>query len=157
MIGEIVSEISGLGGLISNVLDRFWPPAMNEKDKSEMEAALTVKLQEFIATREQAQRDVMVAELNQSDGYTKRARPTIVYAGLSFIFLVHVFLPMAGWLSVIVKNQPLPPTPPLALPTEFWWAWTGVCGIYAIGRTMEKRGGTDPVDSALNRLNAGKK
>ena len=148
MIGEIVSGISGLGGLISNVMDRFWPPQMDEKQKTELQAALEIKLSEFIAAREGMQRDVMVAELQQTDPYTKRARPTIVYSGLAFIFLVHVLLPMAGWISVIVKNQPLPATPPLALPTEFWWAWTGVCGIYAIGRTMEKRGGVDPVDKA---------
>lgn len=152
MISEIVSGVSGLTGLISNVMDRFWPPQMNEKEKSEMAAALEIKLSEFIATREAAQRDVMVAELNQTDGYTKRARPTIVYAGLAFIFLVHVMLPMAGWISVIARGTPLPETPPLSLPTEFWWAWTGVCGIYAIGRTMEKRGGVDPVDRLGEKL-----
>ncbi len=82
----------------------------------------------------------MVAELGQGDAYTKRARPTIVYAGLAFIFLVHVCLPMAGWVAVVAAGSPLPQTPPLSLPSEFWWAWTGVCGLYAVGRTMEKRG-----------------
>lgn len=156
MIGEMIGAISGLGGLVSNVLDRFWPPQMEEKDKAALQTALTIQLEEFVARREAAQRDVMVEELRQGDPYTKRARPTIVYAGLAFIFLVHVALPVAGWLSVILRDRPLPEAPPLSLPAEFWWAWTGVCGVYAIGRTLEKRGLTDPVDAVGRALGSKK-
>lgn len=157
MLGELIGGITGLSGLVSSVLDRFWPPQMEEKDKAAMQAALTIQLEEFIARREAAQRDVMVEELRQGDPYTKRARPTIVYAGLAFIFLVHVALPVAGWVSVIARGAPLPDAPALALPAEFWWAWTGVCGLYAIGRTIEKRGGTDPVDALGGALKTGKR
>ena len=34
-----------------------------------------------------ASKEVIVAELQQSDNFTKRARPTVIYAGLLFILL----------------------------------------------------------------------
>lgn len=71
------------------------------------------------------------------ENYTKRARPTVVYAGLVFIGLIHVLLPAVAWTlaSAGCAVQPFN----LTLPSEFWWAWSGVCGVYAIGRSWEKR------------------
>ena len=56
----------------------------------------------------------------------------MVYSGLFFIFLVHVAFPI---IAYITKEK----LPALSLPAEFWWAWTGVCGIWVIGRSAEKR------------------
>jgi len=75
----------------------------------------------------------MVAEMQQADTFTKRARPCLVYAGLVFIFLVHVAFPIIAYLS----KETLPA---LSLPEEFWWAWSGVCGVWVLGRSAEKRG-----------------
>ena len=80
--------------------------------------------------------------MNQGDSYTKRARPTIVYSGLLFIFFVHVLFPMVSWF----KSTTLPE---LALPTEFWWAWTGVYSIWIVGRSTEKNGISNKVTSLI--------
>lgn len=148
----IIEAAAGISTLVGGVLDRFWPAQMSEDEKVKATAALTAQVEGYVAQREAAQRDVMVAELAQGDNYTKRARPTIVYVGLAFIGLVHVLMPMAAWLSVLIREKPLPEMPALSLPSEFWWAWSGVCGVYAIGRSIEKIGGKDPVAVIKNAV-----
>lgn len=131
-------DLTGLGSVADfakGLVNRFFPPSMTDAEKAQAQ----VKLQEMIDKREsavvEAQKSIMVAEMQQADNYTKRARPTLVYAGLLFIFLVHVVFPIAAFFAG--KNMPN-----LSLPAEFWWAWTGVCGIWIVGRSAEKRGAT---------------
>ncbi len=138
-------DLTGLGsiaGFATGIIDRVWPKEASPEEK----ARAQVFLESAMAAREQAlieaQKAVMVAELQQDDLYTKRARPTVVYAGLVFIFLVHVIGPLtAAW-----GGKPLPE---MSLPTEFWWAWSGVVGAWIIGRTAEKRGVENQVVRAL--------
>ena len=127
-------DLTGLGSVATfakTIVERIWPPKMSEEEK----AKATLQLQEILQEREtallEAQKSIIVTELQQGDNYTKRARPTIVYSGLAFIFLVHVFLPVVAFLT----NKPVPQ---LTLPSEFWWAWSGVCGVWILGRTAEK-------------------
>ena len=80
-----------------------------------------------------AQREITVAELRQDDEYTKRARPTIVYTGL---VIMAVNYAVAPWLARLAGTD----LPPVEFPEAFWIAWGGVVGVYAIGRTAEKRG-----------------
>jgi len=68
---------------------------------------------------------VVEAELKQSDTYTKRARPTLVYAGLVLIFLCYFVAPFYFDGDA------------LALPQEFWLAWGATCSIWSIGRSAE--------------------
>jgi len=75
----------------------------------------------------------MIAELNQSDNYTKRARPTVLYAGLLIMFINNVLLP---WIAYFKTG--LADIPTINLPSEFWIAWGGVASVYAFGRTKEK-------------------
>jgi len=138
-------DITGLGSIASfakSVVERIFPPKMTAAEK----AQATLQLQELMEARENkvidAQRAVIVAEMEQGDAFTKRARPTVVYAGLAFIFLVHVAFPIIAYIQ---KTQ----LPELTLPEEFWWAWTGVCGIWVIGRSAEKRGARDKIVQAI--------
>ena len=85
------------------------------------------------ATLITAQKEIIVAEMQQQDVWTKRARPSIVYAGLLFIFLVHVAFPMITFWGTLK-------VPELILPEAFWWSWTGVCGAWVVGRSFEKNG-----------------
>jgi len=133
-------DISGLGSVADfakGLVNRFFPPSMTDAEKAQAQ----VKLQEVLDKRESAlvdaQKSIMVAEMQQADNYTKRARPTLVYAGLFFIFLVHVALPMIAFFSPDTSG------PELSLPQEFWWAWSGVCGVWVIGRSAEKRGASN--------------
>ena len=137
-ISPIIESVSSI---VTGVLDRFFPKDMDAETKQRLANELTLNLANLAAQREQAQKEIIVAELNQSDNYTKRARPTIVYMGLAFIAMVYVIFPMFqwGWIFYTGKQLPLG-LPSLTLPPEFWWAWAGVCGIYSIGRTMEKNG-----------------
>lgn len=139
-------NLMGLGPVADfakGVMDRIWPTKMSEEEKT----AATLQLQTMLQEREnqvvEAQRSIIVAEMEQGDTYTKRARPTVVYAGLLFIFLVHVVIPFAEALGA----EGLPKD--LALPSEFWWAWSGVCGIWMIGRSAEKHGSKHEIVKAI--------
>jgi len=129
-------DITGLGSiadLAKGIIDKIWPPQADPNEKLRAETELRRMLQERENAVIEAQRAIMVAEMQQGDAYTKRARPTVVYAGLVFIFLVHVAFPIISWFT----RQKLPD---LALPEQFWWAWSGVVAVWFIGRSAERRG-----------------
>jgi hypothetical protein len=98
-----------------------------QKRDSVIESAITKEL----LIKEQ----FLLKELNQGDSYTKRARPTVVYAGLVFIGLNYVLVPI---ISDIFGTR----MPEFELPAEFWYGWSGIVGTWSIGRTLEKRGAT---------------
>ena len=130
-------DFTGIGSVADfakSVVDRFFPPDLSPAEKTQKEIELTTLIQtrENIVT--EAKKQIIVSEMQQGDNYTKRARPTIVYAGLAFIFLVHVFIPVIAFL----KGTPVASFPTLTLPDEFWWTWGGVCGVWILGRSMEK-------------------
>jgi hypothetical protein len=129
-------DLTGIGSiadLAKGIMDRIWPPDLSAAEK----ATAQLRLQEILEKREtaliEAQRSVIVSEMEQGDRFTKRARPMLVYAGLCFILMVHVLFPMVTWFT---KQT----VPDLSLPEEFWWAWSGVCGIWVMGRSAEKMG-----------------
>lgn len=63
--------------------------------------------------------------------YTRSARPTVIYAGLLFICVVHVVVPVVAFFTMREPSG-------IELPEGFWWAWgTVVTGIVA-GRSYEK-------------------
>jgi len=127
------SAVSGVASLAKTVADKFFPDAMSDGDKAKAELELQTLLQNYETTVVNAKSQIVVAEMKQKDNYTKRARPTVVYAGLAFIGLVHVLFPILSYLSG--------ETPPeLALPTQFWYTWGGVVSVWMIGRTQEKMG-----------------
>lgn len=85
------------------------------------------------AAQLEAQRAVIVAELQQGDAYTKRARPTVIYAGLAVIAWNYSLVPVLAWLAGAAA-------PVLSLPDLFWQVWGGVAGLYTLARTSEKAG-----------------
>jgi len=129
-------DIAGIGSiadLAKSVINKFFPDKMSDAEKAQAQLQIQEMLQKRENTVIEAQRSIMVAEMQQADTFTKRARPCLVYAGLVFIFLVHVAFPIIAYLS----KETLPA---LSLPEEFWWAWSGVCGVWVLGRSAEKRG-----------------
>ncbi len=119
--------------LAKGIMDKIWPPAADPNLKMQAQMVIEQAIQQRENTVVEAQKSIIVAEMQQGDDYTKRARPTLVYAGLIFIFLVHVFLPIIAFY----KGGPIPV---LSLPEEFWWAWGSVVGIWSIGRSIERNG-----------------
>lgn len=136
-------DLTGIGSVTDfakGLLNRVWPEKMGEEEKAQVELELTKALEAREAALLNTQKSVIVAEMQQSDLFTKRARPSIVYFGLAAIGLVHVLLPMLAWIILMWKGQPLTNMPNITLPEQFWFTWGGVCSIWIIGRSAEKRG-----------------
>lgn len=138
-------DLTGIGSIADaakGIIDKFLPDKMSDAEKAQAQ----IQLQEMLQKRENllidAQKSIIVSEMQQGDAFTKRARPSLVYAGLLFIFLVHVAFPILAYLS----KETLPA---LSLPEEFWWAWSGVCGVWVLGRSAEKRGTTGRLASLI--------
>jgi len=142
-------DITGLGSVADaakSIIERIFPPKMTDEEKATAQIELQRMLQERETTLIEAQKSIIVSEMSQGDAFTKRARPMIVYCGLLFIFLVHVIFPI---VTYVTKES----LPALNLPTEFWWAWTGVCRVWMIGRSMEKNGASNKI---VNMITGGK-
>ena len=104
-----------------------------EPISQEKAAELAFKAQQLESELSKVSQNIIAAEMQQDDRFTKRARPTVVYSGLFFIFLVHVAFPIAAFFT----GKPMPE---VSLPHEFWWAWTGVVAVWMTGRSFEKYG-----------------
>jgi len=131
-----ISDLIGgsAGQVIESIGDTVKKFVTTDKDRAEF----NLELQKIIAQRNseletslqvtlQAKERIIVAEMNQTDNYTKRARPTLVYAGLAMIAINYVVAPWFG----LAQFQ---------LPAEFWMAWGGAVSVWSIGRSFEKTG-----------------
>lgn len=135
---SIFTDILGTAlGPIVNLVDSLHT---SDEEKGALKAqmlqaqvGLAIELEKASAVEAEAKKAVLVAELNQGDAYTKRARPTVVYAGLFLALVNHVVLP---WIAHFAGSAP----PSIEIPAMFWTAWGGICGTWVIGRTMERRG-----------------
>lgn len=131
---------------VADVIDGFHLSGEEKQD-------FKLKLQQVVAARDseiehtirknlEAKERILVAELQQGDNFTKRARPSVVYFGLFMIAMNYLVVPL---ISVITGNgiQSFP------LPGEFWAAWGGIVGTWAIGRSFEKAGANNRFTRAL--------
>lgn len=145
-IGKVVEQVG-------NVIDEFnLSGEEKQKFKLQLEALLQkrdAEIEETLRRELQAKERILVAELTQGDNYTKRARPTVVYAGLGFIFFNYSLVPV---LSKLIGA----PVTPLELPPEFWYGWSGIVATWTIGRTFEKRGAKNKVVTAITGTKAPK-
>lgn len=139
---------------VGNVIDRF---TLSKEEKMEFKLEMQNRLmkmenelEETYRTELQTRSDIIKAEMAQGDNYTKRARPSIVYAGLLFVFLVYVLLPIIAYISGAEKM------PTINLPEQFWWSWGTVVGVYGIGRSAEKMGITNKVTNFITGAGANK-
>ena len=125
---EIVKPVTDL---IDNLTTSDQEKLELKNKLTEIENVYKSKLLEYESAIAESKKEVMLAELKQEDLYTKRARPTVLYAGLVILFINNVLLP---WVSYFIGYN----VPTINLPSEFWLAWGGVAGVYAFGRTKEK-------------------
>ena len=138
----ISAIVDGVGG----VLDKF---IQDPGEKAEINLAMETLLQkrdsemeETFRTELGAKERVLVAELQQGDKYTKRARPTVVYFGLFFFFFNYTVAPMMGYETLVI-------------PVAFTAAWGGICATWSIGRSAERIGKRNRVTSAVTGSNGG--
>jgi hypothetical protein len=131
---------------IAEIADRFIEtPDEKARFALEVEARLQqrdAEIEQTLRAELGAKERVLVAELSQGDNFTKRARPSVVYAGLAFIGINYVLTPMINRLFGIEL-------PPIPLPPEFWATWGGICATWVIGRSAEKRGSRHPAVQAI--------
>ena len=142
---------------ISNTVDKF---TLSKQEKQDFKLEVQQKLLEAdrMASENyqkelETRADIIKAEMAQGDVYTKRARPTIVYVGLLFIFIVHVLVPTITFFcdeSFDTENV-------IELPEAFWWAWSSVVGIYGVGRTAEKYGSANKITQLMTGSGANKR
>ena len=127
-------DLTGIGSVadfVSGVMDRFWPKAMSDEQRSTAANGMIEAMSQREVVRDSLKADVIKAEMAQGDAFTKRARPSIVYMGLLFIGLVYVLFPILGYFS---KGE----LPKLELPSAFWTVWGDICSVWMIGRSAEK-------------------
>lgn len=147
---------SGIGGFaqsIANIVDQF---TMDKEEKAQFTLALEDLEQRATSELEQTMREelgakerIMVAELQQGDKYTKRARPTLIYAGMAVIAWNYCIIPVVGWAILQYSTGYVEPLPPLPLPEPFWLAWGGAVGVWSLGRSMERRGASSNLISTI--------
>jgi hypothetical protein len=130
--------IDGVGGVIDSLHTSDEEKMAAKMELEKLLQARESQLQESLRTELQAKERIIVAELQQGDNYTKRARPTVVYAGLGFILFNYVIAPL------FMPNQTA-----LQLPVEFWTAWGGIVATWSVGRTFEKRGAGNKATSVV--------
>lgn len=137
--------IGSVAELATGLIDRFFPAEASAEQKIQASQALAAS----ITARDQAKSEIIVAEMNQKDLFTKRARPMIVYSGLVMIFINHVLFPMLMRLLGMwyyLEQEAVTSMPdalisllqPINLPEQFWYTWGGVCSIWVMGRSAEK-------------------
>lgn len=130
-IGDIV-------GQVGNVVDKFNLSGEEKQQfKLEMEALLQKRdseIEQTVRKELEAKERVLVAELSQDDNFTKRARPTVVYVGLIFIFFNYCIVPAISLVSGADTAKTI------ELPEDFWWAWGGIVATWSVGRSFEKSG-----------------
>ena len=103
----------------------------------------------------QAAFNFMTAEVTQSDNYTKRARPTVIYMG-AFLMLMEVFCVR----YIILQKMGIPEsmvTYSNQVMSDIFNAWTIYGTAYGITRSTEKvfektsSGNGNIMDKVLNR------
>lgn len=160
---KILSNLFGKGldkitGLVDNLT-----LSKEEKEafKLEIQSQLLQQqkeLEETYRTALNSRADIIKAELAQGDTFTKRARPMIIYAGLFFIFVVYVIVPIIFMLKNGIADFPRNEVGQIMmlinLPEEFWWAWGTVVGVYGAGRSAEKLGAANRVTNLITGSNA---
>ena len=154
-IGSVVEKVGG-------TIDKFNLSGEEKLQfKKEMQQILMEReseIEQTIRKNLEAKERILVAELQQGDSYTKRARPSVVYFGLVMIALNYFLLPLillisgktdllehcsnaldkTGTAVEVCERKTLFP-----LPEEFWVAWGGIVATWAIGRSFEKAGASN--------------
>ncbi len=125
--------INSIGGVLGRFIESPEQRRAAELEIANLIQARDSELEQTIRSEMDAKARVLEAELKQDDNFTKRARPTVVYAGLVLVTVNNVILP---WVSHFTGDAP----PSIEIPGVFWTAWAGICATWVIGRTAEKRG-----------------
>ena len=161
----------GVGTVVEKVGDTVDKFHLSGEEKQQFK----LELQQVLMAREseieqtvrknlEAKERILVAELQQGDTFTKRARPSVVYFGLLMIALNYFLLPslvMISGNSEQLKNcttkkqdgdvveESCERETLFPLPQEFWVAWGGIVATWAVGRSFEKSSASNAFSRAI--------
>ncbi|MEE9609967.1 MAG: 3TM-type holin [Desulfatiglandales bacterium] len=140
--GGAKALVTSIGGVLDDLITSGEEKAAAKNKLAKLVLNYQLEM-EAVAVREvEAQRDVLIAELNQGDNFTKRARPCIIYAGLGITIVNYCIAPLAAFF--LGKELPL-----IVVPDVFWAGWSGVCGLYVWSRGKEKQGARNKIIQAI--------
>ena len=109
------------------ILDKLIPDP-NKRLEAQNEIIKTLNEQE--GKIYDAMKEVMVADSNSDSGYTRAARPTVVYWSLGTISSIILLAPFGLDTSILLSLQ--------KIPTELWYLMTAGVGLFTAGRSVEK-------------------
>ncbi|KKK80638.1 hypothetical protein LCGC14_2821490 [marine sediment metagenome] len=147
LLGAVTSPLDFVGkavGLADKFIRTPDEKAEYERDMLELVQARDTEIEQTLRTEIQAKERILVAELQQGDKFTKRARPSLVYMGLLFALVETIVRTV-----LMLRGQSMPEGMTTVVPPQFWAAWTGVTGAWVIGRSAERRGSQNRVVAAL--------
>lgn len=144
--------LGGLADKVAGIVDRF---KLTDDEKAQIHLEVerlamqtSTEIELTHRAEMQAKERIMVAELQQGDVWTKRARPTVIFFGLAVIGWNYSLVPVL-WPLLQHFMDGLPALGTMELPEWFWIAWGGIVGTYSIGRTLEKRGASNNLVRAI--------
>lgn len=140
-VGKIFGNAAGgVIDSIGGVADKFIETSEEKKRfKIEMESLLQKRdseMEQTLRAELQAKERILVAELQQGDKYTKRARPSLIYFGMGIIAFNYCLVPLFQYFG----GQEVAQIKPFNLPEYFWMAWGGTVGAWSVGRSAERMG-----------------
>ena len=131
------TPVSSIVGTVSDLAGKIFGTSEDEVVAAEQKAAFDLAVEnhlheKFGAMEETlrielgAKERILIAELQQGDNYTIRARPTVVYYGLFLITLNYSILPAFG-------------LPVFPLPPAFLIGWSGIVATWSVGRDSVRK------------------
>lgn len=134
LLGGLIGTAIEQGGKIADefTLSKEEKEEFRQRDEDRL-LKLRAEIESTAQARFAAVSQIITAEMQHGNGYTKNARPTIVYAGL-FMFIVQM---IGSGFDVTFE-----------IPSDFIYTWGGVCGVWVMGRSAEKFGAGGVVGKA---------
>ncbi|MCP4566074.1 MAG: hypothetical protein GY841_00695 [FCB group bacterium] len=146
LVAEMVLDGNGVSTDAPDALQRIqdklfengaYALKMYEMDHAEEIAiiATEARVTESIMEATKSHNETEAAQVQSSDNFTRRARPTRTYVYMAILLLNYGIPPMAALFGTIIQ--------PVGLPSWLFGLIGADCGIYSWLRTQEK--GLDPI------------
>lgn len=123
----ITSLLPSLIPGIVDIIKRIVPDPAQQAEAQKQIIELVNKAQNDVIT---ASKEVMIADAQQDDNFTKRARPMIVYWSMSVTTFI-ILLSLVGYSEPVVVALK-------QVPDMLWTLMTAGVGLFTLGRSIEK-------------------
>lgn len=123
----MLDGITAILNILAPVLNRVLPDPV---EQAKVQAELTKALVDNQSVIWQTSAQVMVADAQQDDKFTKRARPFLVYWSAGYVTLITVLAPfgIGGAIMSALKD----------VPSDLWMLMTVGVGAFGASRGFEK-------------------